>query len=75
MRHSARPGGTVMANVLVEGTTFMAMFDPQRYCLFPPRELAQTFADWDIVLDRLDDYPAPDASIKRFATLIARRPH
>jgi len=74
MRRAVRPGGTVVVNVLVEGTTFMAMFDPQQYCLFPPRELAQTFADWDIVLDRLDDFPAPGASTKRFATLIARRP-
>jgi len=64
----------VVVNVLVEATTFMAMSDPQRYCLFSPRELAQTFGDWDIVRDRLDDFPAPDAGIKRFNTLIARRP-
>jgi tellurite methyltransferase len=75
IRRAVRPGGTVVVNVLVEGTTFMAMFDPQRYCLFPPRELAHTFADWDVVLDRVDEFPAPDAGTKRFATLIARRPH
>lgn len=74
MRRAVRPGGLVAVNVLVEGTSFMAMFDPQHYCLFPPRELAQTFGDWTPLLDRSDDFPAPGGTVKRFATLIARRP-
>jgi tellurite methyltransferase len=74
MRRAVRPGGIVAVNVLVEGTTFMAMFDPQHYCLFPPRELAQAFGDWDVLLDRSDDFPASGETVKRFATLIARRP-
>jgi len=74
MRRAVRPGGCVALNVLVEGTTFLGMFDPQHYCLFPPRELAQTFGDWEVLLDRSDDFPAPGGSVKRFASLIARRP-
>ena len=59
VRRAVRPGGLVAVNVLVEGTTFLSMFDPQHYCLFPPRELAQTFGDWEVLLDRSDDYAAP----------------
>lgn len=74
MRRAVRPGGLVIVNVLVEGTSFMAMFDPQRHCLFPTRELVQIFGDWTPLLDRSDDFPAPGGTVKRFATLIARRP-
>ena len=27
-----------------------------------------------ILLDRIDEFPAPEQSVKRFATVIARRP-
>jgi tellurite methyltransferase len=73
MRRAVRPGGIVIVNVLVEGTTFLGMFDPQHYCLFPPRELAQTFGDWAVLLDRSDEFAAPGGTVKRFATLIAQR--
>jgi tellurite methyltransferase len=73
IRRAVRPGGVAAVNVLVEGTTFMAMFDPQHYCLFPVDELARTFADWQILLDRHDEFPAPEGTVKRFATMIARR--
>lgn len=74
IRRAVSPGGIAAVNVLIEGTTFVAMFDPDRHCLFPPAELHETFADWTILLDRIDDFPAPNQSIKRFATVIARRP-
>lgn len=74
IRRAVRPGGVAAVNVLVEGTTFMAMFDAQHYCLFPPAELAQTFADWQLLLERTDDFAAPGDTRKRFATVIARRP-
>lgn len=74
IRQAVRPGGIAAVNVLIEGTTFMAMFDPDHHCLLPPTELRETFADWTILLDRIDDFPAPNQSIKRFATVIARRP-
>ena len=74
IRRAVRPGGVAAVNVLVEGTTYMQMFDPLAHCLFPPDELRATFGDWTILLDRIDDFPAPDAKVKRFATVIARRP-
>lgn len=74
IRGAVAPGGIAAVNVLVEGTTYMQMFDPQRHCLFPPTELRATFADWSILLDRIDEFPAPEESVKRFATVIARRP-
>ena len=74
IRRAVRPGGVAAVNVLVEGTSFMDMFDPQHYCLFPFDELRQTFADWEILLDRHDEFPAPGGSCKRFGTVIARRP-
>ncbi|UCG96358.1 MAG: class I SAM-dependent methyltransferase [Burkholderiales bacterium] len=74
IRRAVSPGGIAAVNVLIEGTTYMQMFDPGRHCLFEPAELRQTFAGWTLLLDRVDDFPAPDASIKRFATVVARRP-
>ncbi len=74
IRHAVSPRGVAALNVLVEGTTYMKMFDPERFCLFPPQELHQTFADWQMLLDRIDDFPAPEGCLKRFATVIARRP-
>jgi tellurite methyltransferase len=74
IRRAVRPGGVVAVNVLVEGTTFMDMFDPVRHCLFPADELERTFADWTLLLNRIDDFPAPGDRLKRFSTVIARRP-
>ncbi len=75
IRLAVRPGGVAAVNVLVEGTTFMAMFDPASHCLFPPAELQATFSDWDVLLARSDDFPAPDDTRKRFVTVIAQRPY
>jgi tellurite methyltransferase len=74
IRRAVRPGGIAAVNVLVEGTTFMQMFDPQRHCLLPAGELRERFGDWTLLLDRVDDFPAPGGTVKRFATVIARRP-
>jgi tellurite methyltransferase len=74
IRRAVRPGGCAVVNVLVEGTTYMQMFDGDRYCLFAPDELERSFEDWDVVVSRRDDFPAPAATVKRFSTVIARRP-
>lgn len=73
MREAVRPGGLAAVNVLIEGTTFMDMFDPDAYCLFGGDELREAFAGWDVQLSRHEDFPAPGATLKRFHTLIARR--
>lgn len=75
IQRAVRPGGVCVVNVLVEGTTFMKMFDERAYCLFAPDALRSRFAGWDIVDHRIEDFPATDpGTVKRFSTLIARRP-
>lgn len=69
-----RPGGTMIVNVLVEGTTYMDMFDPQGHCLFERDALSRRFAKWEIVSSTHSDYAAPGGLNKAFATVIARKP-
>jgi tellurite methyltransferase len=68
-----RPGGTAVINVLIEGTTFMGMFSPAGHCLFGPGELVDRFAGWDVLAHERRTYPAPEGTLKVFATVIARR--
>lgn len=75
IKRSVRPGGVCAVNVLIEGTTFMKMFDADHYCLFAPDYLTTSFADWTVVDHRIEDFAAAEpGKIKRFATLIARQP-
>lgn len=75
IKRSVRPGGVCAVNVLIEGTTFMKMFDEDRYCLFAPDYLMTSFAEWTVLDHRIEDFAAAEpGTIKRFATLIARRP-
>jgi tellurite methyltransferase len=69
-----RPGGTAIVNVLIEGTTYLDMFDATCYCLFSRNELRERFAGWDVLHHEYRDFEAPKASIKSFVTLIARKP-
>jgi tellurite methyltransferase len=69
-----QPGGTAIINLLVEGTTFLDMFDVESHCLFARDELARRFAHWDVLAAEHGDYPAPRGSMKSFETLIARKP-
>lgn len=67
-------GGVAAINVLVEGTTYLAMFDPAGYCLFSPAELRRQFAGWQVLHEREQDFAAPGDTVKRFVTLVARKP-
>ena len=69
-----RPGGTMIVNVLVEGTTYMDMFDPQGHCLFERDALSRRFAKWEIMSSTHSDFAAPGGLNKAFATVIARKP-
>ncbi|OYY67266.1 MAG: hypothetical protein B7Y51_00145 [Burkholderiales bacterium 28-67-8] len=69
-----RPGGTIIVNVLVEGTTYMDMFDPQAFCLFEREALARRYAAWEVLSSAHSDFPAPGGLKKAFATVIARKP-
>lgn len=71
---AVRPGGVAVVNAMIEGTTFLAMFDPEAYYLFAPDEVAAPFAGWEVLHDSVEEFPAPGDKVKRFRTLIARRP-
>ena len=69
-----RPGGIAVINVLVEGTTYLDMFQPDHYCLLPRTELERRFAGWNIIHSEFRDFDAPGQRIKSFVTLIAQKP-
>ena len=71
--HVAR-GGVAIVNVLIAGTTYMEMFQPGAYYLFPPDELERSFGGWTIELARRDSFDAPGGTKKAFSTVVARRP-
>jgi len=73
LQSRVRPGGTAVLNVLIEGTTYLDMFDPRGYCLFAREELRKQFAGWDVLSCDYQDFPAPGNQIKSFVTLIARK--
>jgi tellurite methyltransferase len=67
------PGGTLVVNVLIEGTTYFEMFEPGRSTLFGENEIAERCAGWRILESRIDSFAAPGNTVKRFSTVIARR--
>lgn len=71
---AAKPGGIVAVNVMIKGTTYFAMFDPAGYCLFEREELSMAFAGWQTLLSRHEDFDAPGGTVKRFHTIVVRRP-
>jgi len=74
IQEHVRPGGYAVINVLVEGTTYLDMFDPEAHCLFAASELRDRFAGWEVAKSGITDFEAPRQTVKRFATLIARKP-
>jgi len=67
------PGGTLVVNVLIEGTTYLEMFAPGRSTLFGENEIAERCAGWWILESRIDSFAAPGNTVKRFSTVIAQR--
>jgi len=74
IRERVRPGGRAIVNVLIEGTTYLGMFNPDEYCLFGANELEHAFGEWTQLAARRDSFPAPEGTRKEFATLIAQKP-
>src|SRR5262249_35566804 len=72
-RH-VRPGGSAIVNVMIEGTTFLEMFEPGHYYLFGHDELADSFAGWQILELRYNNFEAPGQTVKMFATVVAKKP-
>lgn len=69
-----RAGGIAVVNVLVEGTTYLDMFDPESYCLFSRGALESRFAGWNILRSEHSEFEAPGKRNKSFDTVIARKP-
>lgn len=65
--------GVAIVNVLVDGTSYLGMFEPGNYYLFGPDELEQRFKGWSILLSRHDSFDAPGNTRKEFATLVAQK--
>ncbi len=65
--------GLAIINVLIEGTTYLSMFEPGNYYLFGRNELQDHFQGWEILLSLHQSFDAPDQTKKEFSTLIARR--
>ncbi len=74
MKEHVAHGGLVILNVLVEGTTYMDMFDPGAYCLFGAGELERLLAPWPVELARHESFDAPGGTKKAFSTVVARKP-
>ena len=73
IRSAVGLGGIAAVNVLIEGTTFMDMFDGPDHYLFGESELQQAFGDWKTEYLKLESFAAPNDSLKRFCTIVARR--
>jgi len=74
IKELAKPRGLAAVNVLIEGTTFLDMFEPRSYYLFGESEVPNAFAEWTTEYSAFESFPAPRDTIKRFCTLVARRP-
>ena len=73
IQQHVKPGGRAAINVLIEGTTFMGMFQPGHYYLFGRDELAQRFAGWRVLELNFQTFSAPENTRKAFATIIAEK--
>lgn len=67
------PGGHAIVNTLIEGTTYMDMFEPGSFCLLARGELEQLFAGWTLVNVQHQEFAAPGDTVKSFVTLVARK--
>ncbi|HUW49856.1 MAG TPA: methyltransferase domain-containing protein [Sulfuricella sp.] len=73
IKQHVKPGGRAAINVLIEGTTYMGMFEPGHYTLFGRDELARHFAGWKVLELSCQSFPAPENTEKVFATIIAQK--
>ncbi|MFA7269563.1 MAG: class I SAM-dependent methyltransferase [Sterolibacterium sp.] len=74
LRDGVAPGGCCIVNVLVEGTTYLDMFEPAHFHLFTTAELEATFGGWRIHVKQRDGFDAPGGSRKEFLTIVAQCP-
>jgi len=73
LQSRVRVGGIAVVNVLVEGTTYLDMFDPKAHCLFARNEVRRRFAGWNILRCDYQDFEAPNQTVKSFVTVVAQK--
>jgi tellurite methyltransferase len=73
IQQCVKPGGRAIINVLIEGTTYVDMFEPGRYYLFGRNELAERFSTWSVVEMAFESFDAPGGTRKEFCTIIAAK--
>ena len=73
IQEHVNPGGRAIVNVLIEGTTYMGMFDLENYYLFPCKEIEEGFVGWRILSSRQETFSAPEGTRKEFLTVIAEK--
>ncbi|OGA01929.1 MAG: hypothetical protein A3H35_10285 [Betaproteobacteria bacterium RIFCSPLOWO2_02_FULL_62_17] len=65
--------GRAIINVLIEGTSFMGMFEPGNYFLFGQGDLEDRFKGWNVLRSIREGFDAPGNTRKEFLTLIAQK--
>jgi tellurite methyltransferase len=73
LQSCVREGGVAVVNVLIEGTTYLDMFDIKEHCLFSQSEIESRFKGWSILQSEFQDFEAPGARKKAFVTVIAQK--
>lgn len=73
IQHHVRPGGYAIINVMIEGTTYLEMFEPRHYYLFGHDEIHDSFAGWEVLESKYDNREAPGQTVKMFTTVVARK--
>jgi tellurite methyltransferase len=74
IQEHVKPEGRAIVNVLIEGTTYLGMFDPDSYYLFRRNELEERFDGWRILESHYQTFPAPEGTRKDFSTIVAEKP-
>ena len=74
IKELTKPGGVAVVNVFIEGTTYFDLFEPNQYYLFSRNEVPEFFSDWKREYLKFESFSAPNDTVKRFCTLVARRP-
>jgi tellurite methyltransferase len=73
LQSCVREGGVAVVNVLIEGTTYLDMFDINDHCLFFRSEMESSFKGWSILQSKFQDFDAPGGRKKAFVTVIAQK--
>ena len=73
LQSHVRRDGIAVVNVLIEGTTYLDMFDSRGHCLFARDEMRRRFAGWKLLRHDYQDFGTPNQRLKSFVTIIAQK--